>query len=269
MATAAQITANRANAQKSTGPRTPEGKQNSRAAVTRHGLRVSDAVLRQEQPDEYGRLLAGYTAEFSPKPDSTEEELVRQLTFATLRLHRIDKAELSHLQQFAPEPATTLEGCTEQIGAMYLADTTGPRHLALLDRYRGSAERSFWRSLKALQAAQPRYTARTPPAKLELLRSPHHNHPEPNEPNPPIPVHHATEPDEAPQPKNPIPTLLLLLCLVLLFSARPLTAQPKNPSSTTESASQSIYKQPKPISPSNVAAHPASGHTVQQSLAGV
>ena len=94
MATPAQIEANRANAQQSTGRRTSEGQQRSRAAVTRPGLRVSDAVLRQEQPDEYARLLAGYTAAFAPKPHSSEEELVRQLTFATLRLHRLDKAEL-------------------------------------------------------------------------------------------------------------------------------------------------------------------------------
>ena len=48
MATAAQIAANRANAQKSTGPRTVAGKQRSRMAALEHGLTAATLVLPHE-----------------------------------------------------------------------------------------------------------------------------------------------------------------------------------------------------------------------------
>jgi hypothetical protein len=53
MATEAQIAANRLNAQKSTGPRTPEGKEKvSQNAVT-HGLLARAAVLHGEDWEEF------------------------------------------------------------------------------------------------------------------------------------------------------------------------------------------------------------------------
>jgi hypothetical protein len=45
MATEAQIEANRANAQKSTGPRTPEGKEKAAQNALKHGLLAREAVV--------------------------------------------------------------------------------------------------------------------------------------------------------------------------------------------------------------------------------
>ncbi len=45
MSTQAQIDANRANAQKSTGPRTPQGKAISRMNAVEHGFRSRDVVV--------------------------------------------------------------------------------------------------------------------------------------------------------------------------------------------------------------------------------
>lgn len=53
MATAAQIQANRLNAQKSTGPRTPEGKERASQNAIKHGLLAREAVVRGEDPGEF------------------------------------------------------------------------------------------------------------------------------------------------------------------------------------------------------------------------
>ena len=54
MATAAQIEANRRNAQKSTGPKTDEGKARVRRNAFKHGMtaRTIMPVLPQEDPKE-------------------------------------------------------------------------------------------------------------------------------------------------------------------------------------------------------------------------
>ena len=54
MATAAQIEANRRNAQKSTGPKTDEGKDRVRRNAVKHGMtaRTIMPVLPQEDPKE-------------------------------------------------------------------------------------------------------------------------------------------------------------------------------------------------------------------------
>ena len=53
MASVAQVQANRFNAQKSTGPRTPEGKAKVAQNAVTHGLLARAAVLQGEDWEEY------------------------------------------------------------------------------------------------------------------------------------------------------------------------------------------------------------------------
>ena len=53
MTSAAQVFANRSNAQKSTGPRTPEGKEKASQNALTHGLFSREAVIRGEDEDEF------------------------------------------------------------------------------------------------------------------------------------------------------------------------------------------------------------------------
>ena len=62
--------ANRQNAQKSTGPRTPEGKQNVAYNALRHAFYGKPCLPLMlalgEDPEEYREILAGLTQSFHP-----------------------------------------------------------------------------------------------------------------------------------------------------------------------------------------------------------
>src|SRR5579862_5660428 len=66
MATANQIAANRANAQKSTGPRTEEGKAKSCLNHLSHGFASSATVMPGEDPQEFIALHNDLAAEHQP-----------------------------------------------------------------------------------------------------------------------------------------------------------------------------------------------------------
>ncbi|MBV9266811.1 MAG: hypothetical protein JO061_11645 [Acidobacteriaceae bacterium] len=78
MATAAQLTANRANAQKSTGPRTPEGRDASSQNNLRHGFCGKFRLFDYEDPSKYFALLAGLRDEHKPSTP-TEDALVERM----------------------------------------------------------------------------------------------------------------------------------------------------------------------------------------------
>ncbi len=102
MATAAQITANRANAQKSTGPRSAEGKSASRFNALKHGIDAASVVIPGEDPAEYEALAADYRRDFRPQSPSEifhvdtmlrADWLKRRLQLVEADLHRTLLAE--------------------------------------------------------------------------------------------------------------------------------------------------------------------------------
>ncbi|HEV2425404.1 MAG TPA: hypothetical protein VGZ29_11310, partial [Terriglobia bacterium] len=69
--TATLMAANRANAQKSTGPRTPEGKQRSLANLKRHFARlagVPEALALDQEPGAAIHLYQELIAPYEPAP---------------------------------------------------------------------------------------------------------------------------------------------------------------------------------------------------------
>src|SRR5712691_3151286 len=82
MATEKQFEANRQNAQKSTGPRTPEGRAAVRLNGVTHGLTAETIVLKGESEADFTNLLGSLEAEHDPVTP-TEEALVVQLAMAT------------------------------------------------------------------------------------------------------------------------------------------------------------------------------------------
>src|SRR3954452_19749524 len=90
MASAAQITANQANALRSTGPVTPEGKAASSRNSTRHGLSANFSVLPHENADEFQELEQALLSEFSPSGEH-ETFLVHEMARTRWRLLRVER----------------------------------------------------------------------------------------------------------------------------------------------------------------------------------
>jgi len=137
MSTAAQVAANRANAQKSTGPTSEEGKAKSSANRLSHGFASNATIMPGEDPEEFKALLDSLVEEHQPATD-TEQILVEKMAtnqWLSLRAFR--------LQGYA-FVAQSLKD--EKFGI--------PKELSLLMRYHSTAERAFHRAHNELVKTQ-------------------------------------------------------------------------------------------------------------------
>ena len=92
MTTERQKIAKQANARRSTGPKTPEGKAVVRLNALRHGLLTRDVVLPGEDADAFEDLWNQVRANLSPV-GPIEEFLVDRVVNAMWRLRRSARAE--------------------------------------------------------------------------------------------------------------------------------------------------------------------------------
>ena len=93
MASLAQITANTANAQHSTGPTTAQGKVRSAANATKHGFYAKQAVLLTESDHrDFDALVDSYMVGLSPLAP-VEETLFNQIILAVWNLQRVNGIE--------------------------------------------------------------------------------------------------------------------------------------------------------------------------------
>jgi hypothetical protein len=105
-----QIEANRRNAQKSTGPITEDGKQQSRCNAVRHGLTAETVIGALEDAEDYKAFEAAIIADYDAQ-SAVERELVLRLASLLWRLRR----------------ATTIETGLFEIEAEHLSEE-GPSH---------------------------------------------------------------------------------------------------------------------------------------------
>ena len=137
-----QIHANRRNALKSTGPKSEEGKAQSRMNALRHGLTAAQAVLPHENEDDYEKLREGMLESYAPE-NSAETALVEELTNAywrLLRLHRVENQYWDHLG-----------GCYNR-GDAGIAEAllqAPDKQTRNYFRYYAHVERSYYRALAA------------------------------------------------------------------------------------------------------------------------
>src|SRR5260221_4570452 len=138
--TSAQFDANRANAQQSTGPRTPEGKAASSQNASKHNLTGGSAYIPSEDPVAYEAHLKAVTDEHAPLSEAGKF-VVRQIADAMWRLQRLQRME-DELIASSDNPFMDED------------DKTMVR-LERLQRYRQMIERSYvrftqeWRKLVA------------------------------------------------------------------------------------------------------------------------
>jgi hypothetical protein len=92
----ARIAANIANAQLSTGPKTPEGKENSRRNSLKHGLTGAGIVLPEEDEVEVSRRFEILEAELLPT-NMVALLLVQRVAMLSIRLERCVKQEAAKI----------------------------------------------------------------------------------------------------------------------------------------------------------------------------
>ncbi len=83
----ARLASNRANALRSTGPRTPEGKERSRGNAFKHGMAGEGIALPTEDQAEVARVFDQLREELAPVGE-VAESLVRRVALLTIRLDR-------------------------------------------------------------------------------------------------------------------------------------------------------------------------------------
>ena len=92
MASEKQVRANRHNAQKSTGPKTPEGKAAVRLNATRHGLLSKETLLPGEDAGALEELAERLRGELHPVGE-LEALLVDRIVASHWRLRRLGRVE--------------------------------------------------------------------------------------------------------------------------------------------------------------------------------
>jgi hypothetical protein len=155
MPTESQINANRKNAQKSTGPRTPEGKARSSRNSTIHGLTGKWRKLPNEQPKDLLEMHEDYREALQPI-DALEEGLVERLVVAQYRLRRIARIEVGYFDlrvrmDKVPDWVTEGgEGEADLLAWAFLQDCRWDAKLQLLARYEAHLQREASRCLNDL-----------------------------------------------------------------------------------------------------------------------
>ncbi len=163
---ASRLAANRANAQKSTGPRTAEGKAASSKNALRHGLTAKTVVLSVEDPAEYEAFRATIIDSFAPAP-GPEQLLTEELADALWRLKRAQRIETAAFDHYLdtikrkiyPGDAPAQAALESEIGLGIVIGEEYAEAFEKLFRYVGSTERYYLRlqaQLLKLQAERRR-----------------------------------------------------------------------------------------------------------------
>jgi hypothetical protein len=165
LATLKQIDGNRRNARKSTGPRTPEGKDVSRFNAFKHGLHAESLVIPGEDPAELESLALEYFDEYQPLTP-TQRHYVRRLILCDwlrLRYLRIQAEVLTHLVNRHEEDWPATHDSDSPVGQQFLTDSRNSDSVVKLFRQVNSVDRCYDRARAALTCAHTNSESPVPP----------------------------------------------------------------------------------------------------------
>jgi hypothetical protein len=156
MTTQAQVRANQANAQKSTGPRSAEGKEKASQNSLKHGLFAREGVIRGEDPEEYEIHREMLLEQLDPV-GPLESILAARIVDLSWRLGRAAQNQNEafgalydrHTAETGEPQGPQERGAV--LGRMILEDFSQDAILERLQRYERRIESSFYRTLKELR----------------------------------------------------------------------------------------------------------------------
>ncbi len=147
MASPAQINANRANAQKSTGPRSVEGKSASRFNALKHGMDAASIVIPGEDPADYDSLVAQYLHEYRPQ-SASESFHVDTMLRADWQKRRLETVEADLYRTIMTESPDN------SLAAVLLAESPASKLLLRIQRQIAAFERTWHRANTELRRAR-------------------------------------------------------------------------------------------------------------------
>jgi hypothetical protein len=177
MTSARKAEANRQNALKSTGPKTPEGKTAIRLNAVQHGLLAEEILLPGEDEDALRKLGERLRTELQPVGE-LENMLVDRIISAHWRLRRLGRVEAGiFTYKYYGTLSNALgmqamqEANTTTLGNAFVTDANQSNAFSKLSRYETTIERSLFKSLhelQRLQAARQAEGALPPPVAVDV-----------------------------------------------------------------------------------------------------
>jgi hypothetical protein len=150
MATLKQIDANRQNALRSTGPRTPEGKAASRFNALKSGIDAQAQVIPGEDPAQLEALIAEYQERFDASLPE-RRMLVDTLVVCEWLFRRLSRAEASFWQYEAHLTESSFMSNKHPEGrVLFFGDKVFDR----LQRRVNAIHRNYDRALKELKSLE-------------------------------------------------------------------------------------------------------------------
>jgi hypothetical protein len=149
MASDKQMRANRQNARKSTGPKTPEGKAVARLNALKHGLLSQQILLPTEDEASLMQLSERLHSQLQPVGE-LESLLVERIVAAAWRLRRVLVVEtgIYEMERF------NYMGEENGLGMAFIRDANGANAFSKLSRYETTIERGLFKALHELQRLQ-------------------------------------------------------------------------------------------------------------------
>jgi hypothetical protein len=173
----ARILANQANAQKSTDPKTSEGKERSRSNALKHGLTGAGIVIPEADAAEVERR-AVEIAEETNASGAVGQTLARIAALNSVRLERGADQQAAALSAHVrrdeadfvpPEGVDEAQADRLRDEAVRIAMFDPSREATLARQYQASAERGFLRALKELRTLEKQARARVPMVDDETI----------------------------------------------------------------------------------------------------
>jgi hypothetical protein len=149
---------NRANAQKSTGPRTPQGKARSRLNALKQGLFARNllSTLSPEESAKFKKLLRDLAVHYRPA-NIAEDLLVQQIAECFWSLARIQRVDSWTLQAF--------ERCARQAHEELISSIIVPEEGERMSHYGPRFERKLSKAISELERLQAARLAGSAPPK--------------------------------------------------------------------------------------------------------
>ena len=146
---------NQQNAQHSTGPVTPEGKQRSRMNAFKHNLTGNNLILQQHELQAYTELTAKMLADLKPESEP-ERQIAQKIIDLDFRLNRITAIEnnMLNFDLMQHERVNQSDDRTEVMLAQTRAWKADAHSFDLLGRYEGRLSKQLLQYQKELERLQ-------------------------------------------------------------------------------------------------------------------